>query len=109
MKNELKGYRHGDVMLVPVTEKPQGDWVKKKELTVALGEATGHHHTFYPATKGGSVSVLEVNGRMFIDVGADYFLRHQEHHEHLIAPGCYERVMEDEYDPFEKIMKKVVD
>lgn len=107
MKNKI-AYRHGDVLLVPV-EKPAGEWIAKEEFTLALGEATGHHHTLYPATEKPKLSVLEVEGKCFIDVGTDYFLRHQEHSEHRIAPGCYQRIMEDEYDPFEKIMRKVVD
>lgn len=111
----MRGHRHGDVGIFPVDPKLAeevraltGEY--KKELTLALGEATGHHHTLYQAITGKpSVRLVELNGRRFIDVGVEYFLRHQEHHEQRIAPGVYEIVMENEYDPFEKAMKKVVD
>lgn len=112
-ENNMNGHRHGDVGLLPVDSKTleevrkiSGDY--REELTIALGEATGHHHTLYPA-KEGKVRLVELNGRRFIDVGAEYFLRHQEHKEQRILPGVYEIVMEKEYDPLEKAMRKVVD
>lgn len=65
--------RQGDVLLTRVSELPK-DAVPAKGLTVAYGEATGHHHTF-------------TNGRRFTR-GTDQFvvveqsesvLEHQEH------------------------------
>ena len=104
MKEKL--IRQGDIMLVP-GERPLGEPTKSKELTVALGEATGHHHTLYG---DGQVSHWQDGARRFVEVDADYFLRHQEHHEHQIMPGvCYEILTEEEYDPFAEEMKKVVD
>lgn len=108
------GHRHGDVMLIPVDSKLEKEirattGKYQKELTIALGEATGHHHTLYPQDKKARVRLIEVDGRRFIDVGAEYFLRHQEHDEQIITPGVYEITMEIEYDPFERIMKKVID
>lgn len=110
----MKGHRHGDVLLTPVDKKTltlireeKGEY--QKELTIALGEATGHHHTLYPTGKERAVRLVELNGRRFIDVGTEYFLRHQEHKEQRIEPGVYEIIMEDEYDPFERVMKRVVD
>lgn len=110
----MKGYRHGDVGIFPVDEKLANEVKKvegayKTELTIALGEATGHHHTLFPTEKKSRVRLVELSGRRFIDVGTEYFLRHQEHHEQRIAPGVYEIIMENEYDPFEKAMRKVVD
>lgn len=109
-----KNWRHGDVMLIEVDKATRekiaasaGEW--KRELTIALGEATGHHHTLYPATETSKARLIEFDGRRFIQVDAEYFLRHQEHDEHRILPGCYEITMEVEYDPFEKAMRKVVD
>lgn len=113
-KKEKAHYRHGDVMLQRVDDAAllkkisTSDSKAKSELTIALGEATGHHHTLYPVD-GGSVRLVEVEGRRFIYVSAEYFLHHQEHAEHRIAPGTYEILIEDEYDPFEKAMRKVVD
>lgn len=113
---EKKNYRHGDVALIRITGKEESELRLKfegvpfqKELTLALGEATGHHHTLYPEKKKPGVRVLEIGGQRFLDVGVSYFLRHQEHKEHRIEPGLYRIPMEDEYDPFEKAMRKVVD
>lgn len=111
---EKRSRRHGDVALIAIKETSElrelFDAAKKnKELTLALGEATGHHHTMYPVKKDGWVKSIEVKGQRFIEVGVDYFLRHQEHKEHQISPGIYRVPMEDEYDPFEKAMRKVID
>lgn len=111
-----KHVRHGDVMLTRVDPESIDGLCERfvtaspsNELTIALGEATGHHHTLYPVEPESQIKLVEINGRRFIDLGAEYFLRHQEHSEHRIAPGCYEITMEDEYDPFAEEMKKVVD
>lgn len=108
---KLNPIRQGDVMFIPVHRNclPKG-FTEAKEYTVQLGEATGHHHTLYQKDKKSKgLKIFEFEGRRFIDVGAEYFLRHQEHDEHIIAPGAYEVIIEDEYDPFERIMKRVVD
>lgn len=108
------GNRHGDVMIKPVSVE-LADKVKaqsgreESQLTIALGEATGHHHTLYPTSDTSRVRLVEIEGRRFLDVGTEYFLRHQEHKEQRIVPGVYEIVIEKEYDPFEKAMRKVVD
>lgn len=103
-----KPIRHGDVLLLPVAFHPLVA-IEHQELTIALGEATGHHHTLYPAMPGYRVKEFYIGNRRFIDIGADYFLRHQEHKEIKIPPGTYEITIEKEYDPFEKAMKQVVD
>ena len=113
-ENKMKIFRHGDVLLkqIEITKEVKEALAKsepQKECTIALGEATGHHHTLYPGGDEPSVRMVEIEGRRFLDVGTEYFLRHQEHHELRIDPGCYEIIMEEEYCPFEKAMKKVMD
>jgi len=108
------GNRHGDVMLKPIggeiAERVRAQAGREEsQLTIALGEATGHHHTLYPTGGDSRVRLVEIEGRRFLDVGTEYFLRHQEHKEQKIFPGVYEIVIEKEYDPFEKAMRKVVD
>lgn len=85
----MKAIRQGDVMLIPA-KIPAG--AKRIELRpLALGEATGHHHSL--AAAGGMV--LEDCAQMF-ECGEDTFVRvteegislvHQEHHPHAIEPG----------------------
>jgi hypothetical protein len=105
----MKHYRQGDVLLRRCEKRPKGEFTYSSELTLARGEQTNHHHTAYPTSKRSQIGVLEIGGQRFIDVGTEYFLRHQEHGEIRIDPGCYEIIMEREYDPFEKVFKKVVD
>ena len=105
----MKAIRQGDVILVPC-EKPTGDAVEHKELTLALGEATGHHHTVYPEQKTGVVREWKNKDGRFIEVDSRFWLRHQEHAPVRIDPGQYYRIGEEsEYDPFAKEMKKVID
>lgn len=104
----MKIYRHGDVLIreikaIPVTAEEEK---KDKAVTVALGEATGHHHTLYG---GMPISLLIDGDRRFLDVPEEVSLRHQEHDELRIAKGSYEITMEREFDYFENAMKRVVD
>jgi hypothetical protein len=108
----MKPIRQGDVILFPVEllgkEKPSGEYKESETLTVAHGEATGHHHTIYP--EGGSVRHIDIGGVMFLELDTDALFKHQEHDQHRLKPNvCYERIMEEEYDIFEKIARKVVD
>lgn len=113
--------RQGDVLLVPVEKLPEGKITKHTELTLAFGEATGHHHTLYPAPHGliafetenfpchDSIEEVIINGKRFIKLDTEWLLRHQEHKELRIPPATYEIIIEREYDPFEEVLKKVVD
>lgn len=110
----MKAIRHGDVVLKPIDRLPVGKIVKHAELTLAYGEVTGHHHTLYPERQGSEqigacVETIEIGGKRFIKLDVDWLLRHQEHKEIKVPAGCYEIGMEREYDPFQKIMRKVVD
>lgn len=122
MGNKL--IRQGDVLLVPVTDRPRAydkrEWMF--ECTIALGEATGHHHTIYPPraevpaieaqdeiSAPQTIERIEWNGRVFVEVPDGFWLRHQEHDEHEIPGGMYEIIIEQEYDPLAEEMKQVVD
>jgi hypothetical protein len=110
MKRQL--IRQGDVLLIPVDEKPARMPVKHAKLTLQLGEATGHHHTLYPIQGEGMAPVaesFEQNGRRFVRLDAVWLLKHQEHKEFKVPAGTYEIRIEQEEDPFEEEMKKVVD
>lgn len=107
----MRPIRQGDVLLVPVAKLPMGQVEKHPQLTLAYGEATGHHHTLYPikATSADAIEEVTINGKRFIKLDVEWLLRHQEHKELRIPPACYEIIIEQEYDPYEKALKKVVD
>lgn len=108
MKNKSTYYRHGDLGITPI--KKDGEWQECNEITLALGEATGHHHTLYP-NPGAIVERMKgFNDVLYFRVkNGTAQLRHQEHNTLEIGPGTYEIHREQEYDYFENEMKKVVD
>lgn len=110
-KETMKIIRQGDVLLKEVRELPKNakELTHKKEMTLALGEATGHHHTLYETTQGSSICEFLSDTGRFIKLDTEWLLRHQEHDKGIVPPGLYEIKIEREYDPFAKIMKKVVD
>lgn len=106
-------YRHGDIMLKEVDALPLGKTTSHHTLTIALGEATGHHHSLFEIrdveyTKA-PIEYLNLDDGRFLIIHQPVLLRHQEHHELRIEPGIYEITEEREYDYFEESMKKVVD
>lgn len=123
----MKLFRHGDVLIEQIEAMPDGQETLVTELTLALGEATGHHHTVYAERQRKAdvcteLSVESVNAaiaaiRYKVKDGIKYFkvespveLRHQEHDTITLPPGCYRvRDLEREYDPFEKKMNQVRD
>ena len=83
--------RHGDVgFLLPEESKKDTKATQKAEKpTVALGEATGHHHTF-----SGGATVLErpetpTWGR-HVEIEIPDEIKHQEHNPIPFEPGSYE-------------------
>ncbi len=101
-KKKVKTYRQGDVLLVPVDEYPK----EAKELagvTVAFGEATGHHHTF---EKG--VALMELDEQVWVVASEPAPLVHQEHSTILVDPGIYEVRVQREYEP-EQGQRRVLD
>jgi hypothetical protein len=103
-----KPIRHGDVILIP-TEKPSGKGRELKEYTLAYGEATGHSHHLTNMHPGVLLSLFEYGGKRIIELEDEWSLRHEEHREIKIPPGCYEIGIEREYDPFQDILREVRD
>jgi hypothetical protein len=90
-----KVYMHGDVFLTPIERIPDG--VKRKDNTVAYGEATGHHHTF---TDDSAVEVyVDNNGQQYCRVRNDYAtIGHQEHKPLSVPKGTYAVNVQREVD-----------
>ena len=92
--------RQGDVLLIrrkaaPATAKPHST------LTIAFGEATGHHHTVI----NGEVLVDE-QGALFVVAKEATALRHQtesgavaDHLPLTLPTGTYEVRIEEDYTP----------
>jgi hypothetical protein len=101
-------FRQGDVMLVRIDALPGG--VKKMRvrgdrIILALGEATGHHHSI--AKKKGRL--YEVPGQATIVEVATALaeLEHQEHDALPLPRGFYRVELQREYHP--EAIRRVAD
>jgi len=96
----------GDVLLTLVDGKPEGAKLSKEKRTLALGEATGHHHSF-----DRDVEVYEIDGdpRKWVCLEEPSMLKHQEHGEVTFDPGWYVYDPQVEVDPFTGLSRRVLD
>ena len=96
-------YRQGDIVLKTINEIPKN--VKKKNLILAYGEATGHMHQFLDANL---VTVYELNQQQFVEGFQESNLVHNEDGTLQIPQGIYEVVQQREKDLTEEI-RQVID
>jgi len=96
-------YQQGDVIIEKVA-KVEGK--KLNHLTLAEGEATGHHHII---TKG-DAELYDRNGVLYLSVKSDEAeLTHQEHNTITIPKGDYVIRRVQEYDHFNEEARRVQD
>lgn len=90
-----KQYRHGDLLIVPVSEVPKGakKTGKSKERILAYGEVTGHAHRL------SSGEVTELKGETFFTTKEVTLLTHEEHGPIEFKPGTYRVIHQKEYSP----------
>ena len=98
----MKIYWQGDVGFEPIRKIPAN--AKEKDLTVALGETTGHHHTF----REGTAQVLMEQEQQFVKVDNKAILEHQEHETLLLPKGEYKVIRQRVFDTLTGI-RKVMD
>lgn len=101
---------HGDVILRLESLPAEFDSMPEvKDSCLAYGEASGHAHQIVgephqfklrecPKTKMRQLRVVE-----------PVLLRHQEHEQIKLPPGDYRIDIQREYDPWEKLTRRVVD
>ena len=96
-------YQQGDVLL----KKVSGIRGKKLDhLTLAYGEATGHHHT----VTVGDADLYEDNGKLYLHVKSDECtVTHQEHNPITVPKGDWEIGIVQEYDHFAEEARRVQD
>jgi hypothetical protein len=98
MKTKL--YRQGDVLIQPINDIPNKNKMEKtKRCTLALGEATGHHHTIYDGAVGYADDAEAL--AKFIEVTSPKggALTHQEHDTIVLPEGQYRVIGQVEYTP----------
>jgi hypothetical protein len=122
MRKLIKGH-HGDVQFKMIDLLPINA-VKKENKPLAYGEVSGHVHVLT-----GDVELFEIKGKTYAVVGNDGArMQHvmennltpkcmtevkelpiADHKSILLPYGTYEIGIQKQYNPYEKILEKVVD
>lgn len=96
-------YQQGDVLIKSV-DRVHGN--KLDHLTLATGEATGHHHTIV----AGDAALFGDGTDLFLEIYSPAaILRHQEHKEIKVPRGKFKIEIVQEYDHFAEEARKVAD
>ena len=111
MKNKL--HVQGDVALKPVA-MPTGERKESKTGKIlAFGEVSGHHHIIT-----GTADVFEVEGKTYVLANGDgASLEHltptkqkADHNPIMLERNtCYEVILQNNYNPYSKLMERVSD
>lgn len=118
----IKGHQ-GDVQFASISKIPEGA-IRVGNRPIAYGEHSGHQHVLT-----GDVELYEFEGKLIAAVGGDGArLQHchesnftdrcwttteeipvADHTSHLLPPGNYEFYIQNAYNPYSKLMEKVID
>lgn len=102
--NKKVFYQQGDVIIKRIVTIPRGE--RLSHLTLAKGEATGHHHTITE----GDASLHEREGTLYLKVESENaILTHQEHNPITIEKGDYQIGIVKEYDHLLQEERNVAD
>jgi hypothetical protein len=86
-------YRHGDVIILEIPAIPT-EAKKEKGLTLAYGEATGHHHTIVE----GEGSIFRYDEKMYLRITSKIAkIDHPEHGLKTLEKGDYEIDIQQEW------------
>lgn len=102
---------HGDVILF-MEESIPGDFEDMKKLddgVLALGEATLHMHKIIGEPDHYDLRECPKTKTRHLRVVEPVMLKHQEHSPFILPPGDYKIGIQREYDPFEKLVRRVAD
>jgi hypothetical protein len=120
--NQIRGHQ-GDVIFRSINSLPK-EAKKIKHTPIALGEHSGHMHIVT-----GDVELFEFEGRIISVVGKDGArLQHihesnltekawvssneiskADHNSHLLPEGIFEFYIQNSYNPYSKLMERVID
>jgi len=102
-----KTFQHGDVLGVKLSEMPSGEQkiISKYHCVLAEGEFSGHAHV----VDDDEAELIEVGGKMLLTLQKSATLKHQEHKPITLEAGIWQIGRVNEYDYFNKMVKKVQD
>lgn len=112
----MRKFRQGDVLLIKIDSIPKTAKKKSKEgkkrIELAFGEVTGHAHALYEP------DLVEAWGHPenapeatpdYIEVSEATELHHEEHSTVKLDPGCYEVIIQREWDSVAQASRQVRD
>ena len=100
----MEKLQQGDVLIYKVDYEVKGE--KLNHLTLAEGEATGHHHSI----TSGVGQLIMMDKIMHLQIFSDTaVLTHQEHKPITVSKGNYRIGIVQEYDHFEEEARRVAD
>ncbi len=104
----MKYYQQGDVLICNGSIPNEAKEIKARngKLILAEGEATGHAHSI-SASDG--VSLMELDGALFLSTDKDVTIKHEEHKPISIPPGKYKIGIVREWDHFAEEAREVRD
>ena len=98
--------QQGDVIFRRINKIDEKSLTTITSSIIQEGEATGHAHRL---TSGDYSFYSSPNNRRFLRVINPATITHEEHAPITLEPGEYEIGIVREYDPFEKLIRSVVD
>lgn len=101
-------FRHGEILLVPVSKLPKGKVSKHKEFIVGHSE-TSHHHVLESETKFDVLDKAQLYIRLFQPAKLTHKKSVDFHRTLDIPAGDYKVIPKQEYNPFEQIIQTVRD
>lgn len=107
----MKIYQQGDVVLKQINEFPKGEKTQDEltsRKTLALGEATGHYHSFALSDQDG-VEVFRILNKIYVNALKPVSLEHQEHKPITLPSGKYEIDIVRETDWLTRVTRRVAD
>ena len=121
MKKQLLQGHQGDVQFRQVSKIPSNA-IKIQNKPIALGEHSGHMHIIT-----GDVEMFEADGKIICAVGSARLqhihesrlsekawestveIEKADHNSHLLPEGIYEFWIQNTYNPYSKLMERVID
>jgi hypothetical protein len=102
---------HGDVVIERVAALPANfaSLPAEPQKALAYGEATGHIHQLQGGSNAFDLRYNPETNERFLRVVEPVTLKHQEHSPIVLPPGDYVSRQQVEYDPFEKLTRRVID
>lgn len=108
----MKVLIHGENIIKPVSKLPKGK-VSQHKLFIVGHSESGHHHVLESETEFNVIEPENLGDVIFIRLLSPAKVVHKKsfdiHETKVLQPGLYQRTFATEYDPFEKVVRRIFD